>query len=804
MSKSYTAFSLLTAVIFSCSDPKSPNERLWESLDELPQLTGKSAYLKSPFTAAGDRLYLIGNQDGSFPDMGWHVEGEMGGIWMHPIKLMDGFTASLNSGEKTICLDQGTSFTNYSMANAIKFDGSELGLEVSRVHFVPDKKPGIVILYEIKNVDTSEKSIRFQFNAYVDLMPVWLGERSGMIDSTDVISFDRQTQTFTGKDLGNNWFTVWGSSNEFPLNPSEVSCEMNPKGKGAAAGSAIDLMIPAGQSIQVPIFIAGSDQSNLEALETFTDLKSTYVEDFFAKKSRYEKLRQTAEIQIPDAELQQAYEWIKYNTDWLVRDVPGIGRGFGAGLQDYPWWFGVDSEYTIQGLIATGRKDLVYSTIELIHSLSEKENGNGRIIHEVSTNGVVFNPGNINETPQWASTIWEVYRWTGDREFLQTYFPGIKKGLNWLLTENDKDGNLLPDGYGMMEIHGLESEMIDVAAYSQKAFADAAQMAKILGENELAKSYQQMADSLAEKINTDFWVPEFGSYADFIGTAEEALQLIDGAIIRADTLNKPWAVEELKATKAMLSTLPKDQKQGFVLYHNWVVNTPMETGIADPEKAKIALATGKKYTNPFGVFVTGIDRDEQAATEDGTFSGSKIFSYTGAVMTLPTGVQAIGENNYGNPDGALDYLKRMTRSFGFALPGSIYEVSPDYGMFTQAWNMYSFAVPIITQFFGIRPDAGNRVIYIRPQMPSDWENASIQKVLIGDNEISMTYEKSGDKLSIEIRQSQKKWGLSIEIPEEYSSVKVLGKEVNTDTKNGYRRILMTGEKARIEALKNEP
>jgi glycogen debranching enzyme len=801
MSKSYAALFLLSALIFSCSIPKSPIEGLWESLDELPQLTGKSDYLKSPFTAAGDRLYLIGNQDGSFPDMGWHVEGEMGGIWMHPIKLMDGFTVSISSGETSICLDEGKSFTNYPMANAIEFDASNLGLEINRLHFVPDGRQGMVVLFQIKNVDKSEKPIQFQFNAYVDLMPVWLGERTGMIDSTDVISFDDQTQTFTGKDLGNNWFAVWGSSKEFPLNPSEISCEMNPKGKGAGAGAAIDLIIQAGESVSIPIFISGSDQSNLEAVETFADLKSAYVEDFFSKKSRFEKLLQTAEIQIPDPELQQAYEWIKYNTDWLVREVPGIGRGFGAGLQDYPWWFGVDSEYTIQGLITTGRKDLVYPTIELIHSLSEKENGNGRIVHEVSTNGAVFNPGNINETPQWASMIWEVYRWTGDREFLETYFPGIKKGLNWLLTENDKDGNLLPDGYGMMEIHGLESEMIDVAAYSQKAFADAAQMAEILGEIELAKSYQQTADALAEKINSDFWVPEFGSYADFIGTAEEALHLIEGAIIRADTLNKPWAVEELRATKATLSTLPKDQKQGFVLYHNWVVNTPMETGIADPEKAKIALATGQKYTNPFGVFVTGIDRDEQAANEDGTFSGSKIFSYTGAVMTLPTGVQAIGENNYANPDGALDYLKRMTRSFGFALPGSLYEVSPDYGMFTQAWNMYSFAVPIITQFFGIKPDAGNRVIYIRPQMPSDWENASIQKVLIGDNEISLTYEKSGNELSIEVTQTEKKWGISIEIPEAYTKVKVLGKEVSTDTKDGFRRILMTGEKARVEAMK---
>ncbi|WP_332912682.1 hypothetical protein [Algoriphagus boritolerans] len=369
-----------------------------------------------------------------------------------------------------------------------------------------------------------------------------------------------------------------------------------------------------------------------------------------AKKERYEAIQALSKINIPDKELQQAVEWTKYNTDWLVRDVPGIGRGFGAGLPDYPWFFGVDSEYTIQGLITTGRKDLVYSTIELIHRLSQKENGNGRIVHEVSTNGVVFNPGNINETPQWVSTIWEVYRWTGDREFLETYFPSIEKGLSWLLEENDKDGNFLADGYGMMEIHGLESEMIDVAVYSQKAFADAAKMAEILGKSELSKSYQQTADALSVKINSDFWVPEFGSYADFIGTSEDALHLIDGAIIRADTLNKPWAVAELQATKAKLSILPKGQKQGFVLYHNWVVNTPMETGIADPEKSRIALETGRKYTNPFGVFVTGIDRDERAENEDGSFVGSKSFSYTGAVMTLPTGVSAIGENNYGNPD----------------------------------------------------------------------------------------------------------------------------------------------------------
>src|SRR5919199_281615 len=48
-----------------------------------------------PYVTAGDRAYLIGTQDGNFPDMGGHVPGEMGGLWLHPIKLIDGFWATV-------------------------------------------------------------------------------------------------------------------------------------------------------------------------------------------------------------------------------------------------------------------------------------------------------------------------------------------------------------------------------------------------------------------------------------------------------------------------------------------------------------------------------------------------------------------------------------------------------------------------------------------------------------------------------------------------------------------------------------
>ena len=40
--------------------------------------------------AAGTRAYAIGFEDGRFYANGWHITGEMGGVWTPPLKLVDG------------------------------------------------------------------------------------------------------------------------------------------------------------------------------------------------------------------------------------------------------------------------------------------------------------------------------------------------------------------------------------------------------------------------------------------------------------------------------------------------------------------------------------------------------------------------------------------------------------------------------------------------------------------------------------------------------------------------------------------
>lgn len=261
-------------------------------------------------------------------------------------------------------------------------------------------------------------------------------------------------------------------------------------------------------------------------------------------------------------------------------------------------------------------------------------------------------------------------------------------------------------------------------------------------------------------------------------------------------------MEELRSTKAKLQSFPANQKQGFVVHHNWVVNTPMEMGIADSAKALAALKTASKFVNPFGVFVTGIDRDESAGKDESSAAGNKkVFTYTGAVMTLPTGVLAISENNYGRPDEALGYLKRMTKSFSYALPGSIYEVSPDYGMMSQAWNIYSYAVPIVTQFFGIKPYASAKTITIRPQMPARWNNASLDQVMIGDNEIDIKYQKTATALQLDVKQSRENWKLIISFPgNKYKKWEINGKTVKPETDGKFDFFEINGKTVSVKLI----
>ena len=749
-------FILCSLALAACTAPQTEelDYPLVERMSTMETLQGNANYLHSKQMTPGNHAYCVGFQDGTFPAMGWHIKGEMGGLWAHPIKLLDGFSAAMIYKGDTIYLDSATTYNTTALGS--KFTYNINGKTITRTQFIPDPAKGMVVEYDMR--DFPKAQLLFYPNA--DLRPTWLGERTNMIDSADIIALENNQWTAT--DSKNGWQVRISSSSKGAITTTHLK---------SSPSKIHQFYIAGGLS-------AEEATKELAAVESWSDL-------WYSKEQKHFELSENSSFFCAgEEELETVFRWLKHNAIWLEMDADTLGYGFAAGIEDYPWFFGCDSEFSILGLNTIGRYDLSKSMLRLLAKASERTNGTGQIIHEMSTNGAVFNPGNLNETPQFVTACWDTYLWSGDLEFLEEMYPLMLKSMRWL-EKQDLDNNGIPNGYGMMEIHGMDGEMIDVASYSVQGW-EALHKAALAMNNDAgtAEWAGKNAARLTKYINEYYWIESAGAYADVRGTPSQAVSLIEDAIERAKGLDKPWAVEELEeikkiALRDILRSMPDVDQESwsptsypYSIHHNWIVNTPMEVGFAPEEYALKALDKAAQYTNPFGMFVTGIDRDESAGTDtDGFAKRKKTFTYVGAVMTLPTGVAAVAENNYGRPDKALDYLHRMSRSWGYAHPGSMYEVSPDFGMMCQAWNIYSFGYPIVRQFFGIQPDPQQRKITIDLAFPSNWTHPQLKGVVIGEGELQthldiafLREDVIGKNQLLLTQQGRKNWTLRTKIP----------------------------------------
>src|SRR4030095_13715812 len=203
---------------------------------------------------------------------------------------------------------------------------------------------------------------------------------------------------------------------------------------------------------------------------------------------------------------QTAYTWGKYVTDWLRRDIPGLGRGLSAGLPDYPWFFSNDQASTFMALTGTLPPQLFYDAFSMLKRISDKANDScGRIIHEVSANGVIYNKGNMQESQLHIIAAWQIFKWTGDIRFLKENYAFAKKTWTWL-QQHDTNQNGYIEGYGGVEIEGLNDEMLDVQINTFLFLEAFSRMAAIFDEPDSALLYSKKATILREKINKDWWV----------------------------------------------------------------------------------------------------------------------------------------------------------------------------------------------------------------------------------------------------------------------------------------------------------
>jgi hypothetical protein len=670
----------------------------------------------------------------------------MGGLWVHPIKLIDGFWVTVTDGGtgQEATLSKSAEFVNYPYGNRFRYGPVLDNLEMERFQFSPDGHPGVVVQYIVKNAAGRSRELSLQFSVKTDLLPVWFSDRLGIKDSNDRAAWQASTGRFIARDNQHPWFVVWGSPSPGgqPISRPEP---LATAGIGVTAASRYAVSVAPRDSATLTFVLAGSATSSKAAENSFSYIARHHSALLARKKAHYAALIQRGRIEIPDPRLQQVYNWVKINAEWLVREVPGIGRGLGGGLMEYPWWFGTET-YSLQALMATGRFDLVKQTLRLLRKQSAKANGNGRIVHEITTYGAVSNPGNTQETAQFILTVGRLVRWTGDLGFAREMYPAMKQGIHWLLTDKDRNRNLFPEGYGIMEVLGLNAELIDVAVYTQQALLATAEIAAILGERRTAERYRRLAARLETRINGRFWLEEEGSYADFYGTRAQAVSTAEGAIKQIGlkganqlTQRDRELMEYYDRLKAKFSQMP-DSSRGWITNKNWVITTPMEMGIAPRERAiELLDRIRNEDSGEHGPYLSAVDKQ--------------------AMMTISTGVQAVSEANYGRTERALWYVDKIVQTFNRKLPGSISEMMPDYGCFTIAWTSYGIVVPLVQHVFGVQPDAVNKTVVFDPHLPKGWEEMSIEDLPVGENLVSFSRTKKGNAIEYDIEASQRGWSL---------------------------------------------
>lgn len=155
-------------------------------------------------------------------------------------------------------------------------------------------------------------------------------------------------------------------------------------------------------------------------------------------------------------------------------------------------------------------------------SLLKKVNRSGQIIQDTGSGGAW--PISTDRMI-WTLAAWEIYKVTGDRDWLKTVYPVVCRSL-----EKDSKTIYSPDSLvkgetsfidwreqsypkWMQTVDISQSEAMSTNMLYAAALHAAGEMASVLGKKKEAEAWTKASDELAAHIDSRFWMPDKGYHA---------------------------------------------------------------------------------------------------------------------------------------------------------------------------------------------------------------------------------------------------------------------------------------------------
>ena len=345
--------------------------------------------------------------------------------------------------------------------------------------------------------------------------------------------------------------------------------------------------------------------------------------------------------------------------------------------------------------------------------LHETRNGEMAILKEMPF-GRYY--GSVDSTPLFVLLAAAYYRRTADREMIESLWPHIKAGLDWIQKHGDRDGDGFVE-YRRRSVNGLIHQgwkdsddavfhadgslakgaiaLCEVQAYVYAAWKAGACLAEALGHNELAGDLAQKSEALQRRFEAAFWCEELKTYA-----------------LALDGEKRPCRVRTSNAGQCLF------------------------TGIASPEHAR---SIAKNILDPESFSGWGIRTlsETEVRYNPMSYHNGTIWPHDNALIAL--GLSRYGLSEYALPilsgmfEAGLHFeLNRMPELFcGFPqAPGEgpiLYPVA----CAPQAWSAASVFL-LIQACLGLEVDGLERtVVFSSPQLPEYINELRIHNLEVG-------------------------------------------------------------------------
>jgi glycogen debranching enzyme len=655
------------------------------------------------FCATGTRAGLFGNEAGNLE------------AWVYPLKIFRNFHLNFLTEGRSLpaeTLDRTVSVRPES--STIIYAGDTFS--VKETLFVPVHDPGAVIVFEVETAHPLEIEVAFERDFQLE-WPAGLGGT--------YVNWEPTLRAFYLGEEQRKYVAFVGSPTADLV---EVEYQTN---YSASQESSMRLGVTSkGRETKI-IALAASLNGRTEAEAAYKNLIANYAAAEKESAQYYaDYLSRTVSLELPDPQLQQAYDWARISTIQGLVTNPYLGTGLVAGYRTsgtsqrpgFAWFFGRDSFWTALALDAEGDFTTTRTALEFI---SKYQRADGKIPHEISQGANFVNwftdfpyaYASVDATPLYIIAANDYVSESGDTAFARDKWDSLWKAYQFLRSTYDSQGLPQNFGFGHGWVEGgpllpVKTELYQSGVGAQ-ALSALSSLAHFAGKDDVSK---QLADEFARQkqlVNQAFWSAESGTYA-----------------FALDTNNQKIIEPSVLATVPMWFGLLDEAKAGSML-----------TQFAGPE-----------HQTDWGMRIIS---SKATRYDAGGY-------HYGSVWPLFTGWASVGEYRYHR---ALPAYSNLRANALLALDGSLGHVtevlSGDYyqplstSSPHQIWSAAMVISPLLRGMLGLETEAAHNQVVFAPHVPADWSLFAIRNIRAGDAILNFKYHRAPDEITLDIDSSGK-------------------------------------------------